>query len=113
MAEELFWVMSPIRYKNPDHELFRKRVEPGVALPFPHLSDEEKALLQRRRVLAPLTAKEARDHEKQIRALAKEKAAAEAAAKKAAVEELERQKKQAMEKQAEAKAEEVTDAQDS
>lgn len=110
--EELYWVLKPIRYKNPEHELYRKRITPemGMALAFPHLTEAQKKLLQVKRVLAPLTAKELKAHQDHIKKLADAEKKAKAAAEKAAAEELERQKKQAMEKQAKAKAEEAAEA---
>ena len=96
LQRQEFWILKPIKYKNPDHALYRKRVEPKdkLALKFPHLPDEDILLLQKTRVLAPITAKEL----KEIRDVEAAREKADKAAEKREADFLEAAKAQALEK---------------
>jgi hypothetical protein len=80
-------IKKRLKYKNPDSPLYRQTIDPadGLVLTFPHLSDEEIALLRRKGVIAPLSDKDVKEIEVAAERLAKaEKAAIEEAEKLAA-----------------------------
>lgn len=58
---KLYAVLSPILYSNPASALLNNTIRPSdnYAVPFPHLSAGEIALLARRRVIRELTPEEA------------------------------------------------------
>lgn len=95
LQNQQFWILKPIKYKNPDHPLYRKRVEPKdkLSLKFPHLPDEDIMLLQKTGTIAPITAKELKEvrdveaaREKADKAAVKHEADVLAAAKAQALE---------------------------
>lgn len=82
LQQQKFLVLRPIRYKNPDSPLYRKRIAAGEAIvDFPHLTDQEIKLLIKVKRIAPATAsdlailkKAQQDAEKAERKLEEKKA---------------------------------------
>src|SRR5688500_1471726 len=78
-----------ILYKNPASEMYRQHIDPGAVLTFPHLSDAEIMLLQRKGVIKPLSEQEVKDKERNE---AEDRRLMELAIKAAEEEESDRQK---------------------
>ena len=81
LQTQKFWVMKPIKYKNPDSDLYLQRITPedGLALTFPHLPDADIMLLQKKRIIAPVKAADLKELKDAIKAKEAEQAAEEKA----------------------------------